>query len=93
MREGYAEHHVADVLVHEIGRMNLGSDDWRTKVHVLGENLRHHIGEEERNMFPKAKRLLSSGQLDRLATRMKRERREVLARGGRAAPKRRARAR
>jgi hypothetical protein len=88
VREGYAEHHVADIIVHELSRMDFGSDDWRTKAHVLGENLRHHIGEEERNMFPKAKMLLSGPQLERLAETMKKDRGQSLSRGGRAAPKR-----
>jgi hemerythrin superfamily protein len=88
VREGYAEHHVADVIVHELARIDMGSDDWRTKAHVLGENLRHHIGEEERKLFPKAKKLLSEPQLERLAKTMKKDRSASLARGGRAAPKR-----
>lgn len=88
VREGRQEHHVADLLLRELSRMDLSREEWRTKVHVLGENLRHHIGEEEREMFPKARKLLSAPQLDRLAERMGRQRQGILARESRPAPKR-----
>lgn len=93
VRESLTEHHVADVLVRELSRMDIGSPDWRTKVHVLGENLKHHIAEEERSLFPQAKRLLSGKQLDRLAVRMQRDRGTMLAREARPAPRARARSR
>jgi hypothetical protein len=87
VREGYQEHHVADLMLAELGRMDIASDTWRTKVHVLGESLLHHIQEEERDMVPKARKLLSGPQLDRLAERMGRDRQRMMARGSRPAPR------
>jgi hypothetical protein len=93
VREGRQEHHVADLLLRELSRMDMATDEWRTKAHVLGENLRHHIGEEEREMFPKARTILSTPQLDRLATRMRKDRGRILARESRPAPAKRSRSR
>jgi hemerythrin superfamily protein len=50
--EGLEEHHVAKVLLGEIREIEPGSDEWVAKVKVLMENVEHHAGEEESEMFP-----------------------------------------
>lgn len=68
--EGLQEHHVADLLVRELGRMPRSSPDWGPKLHVLGESLDHHITEEERKMFPTARRILPKDQVVALGKKM-----------------------
>ena len=55
--EAWEEHHVAKVLMAELRGMAPGDDRYKAKVTVLGENIKHHIGEEEGEMFPKVQAL------------------------------------
>lgn len=50
--EAYEEHHVADVLLQELASARSGGIAWTAKVKVLEEVLRHHIKEEEQQLFP-----------------------------------------
>jgi hemerythrin superfamily protein len=50
--EGVEEHHVAKVLIEELGAVEAGSDQWKAKMMVLIENVEHHAEEEEGEMFP-----------------------------------------
>jgi Mor family transcriptional regulator len=56
MTEADEEHHVAKVLIAEIERMDGSEEHYDAKVKVLGENIRHHIKEEEHQMFSKARK-------------------------------------
>ncbi len=51
--EAEEEHHVAKVLIEEIEEIGLEGDGAHAKFQVLAENVRHHIKEEEGEMFPK----------------------------------------
>ena len=57
MNEADEEHHVAKVLIAEIDRAGRKDDHRDAKFTVLAESVRHHIGEEENEMLPKAKEL------------------------------------
>ncbi len=54
MEEADEEHHVAKVLIAELEQMKGDEDHYDAKFTVLAENVRHHIKEEELDMFPKA---------------------------------------
>jgi hemerythrin-like domain-containing protein len=54
--EADEEHHVAKFLIAELEQMQGDEDNWEAKFMVLAENVRHHIKEEEREIFPKAKK-------------------------------------
>ena len=69
--EGFEEHHVADVVVNELHRLAADDERWAAKFKVLKENIEHHIQEEERNMFPVARTLLTREQQDALGAKMK----------------------
>jgi hemerythrin-like domain-containing protein len=53
--EGFEEHHVAKVLIDEIGELEAGSDSWVAKMTVLIENVEHHVDEEEDELFPEVR--------------------------------------
>ncbi len=57
MNEADEEHHVAKLLIAELGHMDPSDDHWEAKFTVLVENVRHHIREEEGGMLPHARRL------------------------------------
>ena len=55
MNEADEEHHVAKVLIAELEGMDGRENHYDAKFTVLAENVRHHIKEEENEMFSKAK--------------------------------------
>jgi len=55
MNEADEEHHVAKVLIAELESMNGREDHYDAKFTVLAETVRHHIKEEENEVFSKAK--------------------------------------
>ena len=54
VNEAKEEHHVAKLLIKELRKMNAGDEAFATKFKVLGEIVKHHIEEEEGEMFPQA---------------------------------------
>jgi hemerythrin len=69
--EGYEEHHVADLIVTELRQLAKNDEKWSAKFKVLAESLAHHIEEEERKMFPTARAVLTTEELNALGKRMK----------------------
>lgn len=55
MNEADEEHHVAKILIAELEEMDGRESHYDAKFMVLAENVRHHIKEEEGEVFPKAK--------------------------------------
>jgi hemerythrin superfamily protein len=56
MDEALVEHAGAKDLIAQLESMSPGDDLYDAKVTVLGEEIDHHVKEEEGSMFPKAKR-------------------------------------
>lgn len=55
MTEADEEHHMAKVLIAEIEEMDGSEEHYDAKFTVLSESVKHHIKEEEGEMFPNAK--------------------------------------
>lgn len=53
MDEAVEEHHVVKLLMKELSNMSASDDRYDAKYTVLAENVKHHIREEEGDMFPK----------------------------------------
>jgi hemerythrin-like domain-containing protein len=68
--EGFAEHHVADLIVGELRALSPADEQWGAKFKVLKENIEHHIQEEEGEMFRVARSAFSRDELRELAERM-----------------------
>jgi len=79
MNEADEEHHVAKVLVAELEDMDGREDHYEAKFTVLAENVRHHIKEEENEVFPKVKD--SSLDFEALSERMLRRKETLLSEG------------
>jgi hemerythrin superfamily protein len=56
MDEALVEHAGAKELIAQLEDMDTGDDLYDAKVTVLGEQINHHVKEEEGKMFPKAKK-------------------------------------
>ncbi len=59
--------------------MDIEADDptFDAKIKVLSEQVEHHVGEEEKDLFPKVKKILSAEELDILAQNMTAEQSEL----------------
>lgn len=56
MDEAVVEHASAKELIAQISEMDPGDDLYDAKVKVLSEQIEHHVGEEEGEMFPKVRK-------------------------------------
>jgi hemerythrin superfamily protein len=79
MNEADEEHHVAKVLIAELEEMKDSESHYDAKFTVLAESVRHHIKEEEGEMFPKAKD--TDIDFDALGEDMLRRKEELISEG------------
>ena len=68
--EGLEEHHVVDVLIDEAQALTPGEETWVAKLTVLIENVEHHAGEEESELFPKVRGVFATADLEAQARRL-----------------------
>lgn len=61
---------MVDLLIDELQELKPSDEEFEAKFRVMAESVRHHIQEEEEEMFPSARKLLSD-QLDELGRDMK----------------------
>jgi hemerythrin-like domain-containing protein len=66
--EAEEEHHVAKMVLSELENMPAGDERYAAKFTVLVESVRHHIREEESEMFPQARK--SNLDLEELGEQM-----------------------
>jgi hemerythrin-like domain-containing protein len=64
INEGIVEHGVAKTLIGEILQMTGGEKLYRSKVHVLGEEVMHHVDEEDQGLLSDARTAWEEGKLD-----------------------------
>lgn len=80
MDEADVEHAGAKELIAQLEEMEPGDDHYDAKVTVLGENIDHHVKEEQDEMFPKAKK--AKLDLAALGAKMLKRRQELQASRG-----------
>jgi hemerythrin superfamily protein len=68
--ESVEEHHVVHLLIGELRQMTPDDETYRAKATVLVENVRHHIDEEEGELFPQVREALGRKDLQQLAETM-----------------------
>jgi hemerythrin superfamily protein len=68
--ESLEEHHIVKWVLLEIERMSLSDERFDAKVRVLIENVRQHVEEEEKELFPQVNKTLGRGRLDELGEAM-----------------------
>ncbi|HEX3013497.1 MAG TPA: hemerythrin domain-containing protein [Methanobacterium sp.] len=57
--ERYEEHELAKKLIYELDKLDKDDEHWMPKMGVLQEIIELHIDEEEKKIFPKAKKIIS----------------------------------
>lgn len=78
--EALEEHRAAGELVlPDLLETNPGSDQFGGRAKVLKELVEHHADEEEKEMFPRAKKLLDRETLLQLGERMELRKQELVA--------------
>ena len=69
--EAYQEHHVMDLLLREISNLSEGSQDFKPKLKVLKENVKHHAEEEEEGkLFPEIREKWGAERIQELGAEM-----------------------
>ena len=76
--EAIEEHRaIGDLVLPDLKKTDPTSDQFSGRAKVLKELIEHHAGEEERDMFPRARKLMSAAQLGELGERMAQRKREL----------------
>lgn len=83
MDEADVEHAGAKDLIAQLEEAQPGDDHYDAKVTVLGENINHHVKEEEGEMFPKVKK--TELDLADLGQQMLERKEQLMSEGGKTA--------
>jgi hemerythrin superfamily protein len=75
--EAKEEHHVVDLVMPEVRETDSEAEEFAAKTKVLKELIEHHADEEEKEMFPKARKLMDRAELRELGDRMKERKKEL----------------
>jgi hemerythrin superfamily protein len=76
--EAIEEHHIVKWVLNELQDLPPTAENYDAKVSVLIENVRHHVKEEEKELFPEVRKALGRARLNELG--------EELARAKKTAP-------
>jgi hemerythrin-like domain-containing protein len=76
--EALEEHHVVDLVLPQVGN-GANPEQLKAKAKVLKELVEHHADEEEKEMFPRAKKVLSKEELRALGEQMQLRKESLLA--------------
>jgi hemerythrin superfamily protein len=68
--ESIEEHKQIKMVLADLEQTDMTTDVWGAALTVLKEDVMHHVGEEEEELFPKVREVLSKQQLEDLGTRM-----------------------
>ncbi len=79
--EALEEHHVVDLVLPEIMDTDPSADEFAAKAKVLKDLVEHHAEEEEKQMFPRAKKLMEKEQLRELGQQLAEAKQALMAKG------------
>jgi hemerythrin superfamily protein len=75
--EAFEEHHVVDLVLAELPQVDPEDERFAAKMTVLSELVKHHVEEEEEEMFPMAEKKLGAERIKELGQQL-----EQMAGGG-----------
>jgi len=76
--ESIEEHKQIKMVLADLEQTDMTTDVWGAALKVLKEDVMHHVGEEEDELFPKVRKVLSEQQLEDLGTRMEQLKMQLL---------------
>jgi hemerythrin superfamily protein len=77
--ESFEEHKQMKMVLGDLEQTDKKTEEWIAGLKVLMEDVQHHVGEEENDLFPKVKKVLSSQELEDLGERMEELKRQQMA--------------
>jgi hemerythrin superfamily protein len=80
--EALEEHHVVDLVLPEIRDTDEGSEEFSAKGKVLKDLIEHHAEEEEKQMFPKARKAMGAAELRNLGQRLEERKQQLMESSG-----------
>jgi hemerythrin superfamily protein len=75
--ESVEEHHMVVWLLSELGGLDPADESYDPKVRVLMENVRHHVKEEEGELFPNVRKVMGRKLLQDLGEQMQAAKQEA----------------
>jgi hemerythrin superfamily protein len=75
--EAYTEHDVIKHLVALVKSDRTRDEKFKAELQVLGEQVKHHVKEEESTIFKLARKCMGRAELDELGTKMSREKKRL----------------
>jgi hemerythrin-like domain-containing protein len=82
--ESLEEHHVVDLIMAELRKMRSNDERFKAKFTVMAENVKHHIEEEENELFPKVEGQLEDEDLAQQMMERKEELQQKMQSGSRS---------
>ena len=76
--EGIEEYHVVREILKELNLDPKNTVEWKVKLKVCRENVEHHVDEEETELFPDVKKVLSKDRLNQIGNDLEEKKRELL---------------
>lgn len=73
--ESIEEHHIVKWVLQEIKDLDPRDERFDAKVTVLIENVRHHVKEEEKDLFPRVRKALGRSRLNEIGEALEASRR------------------
>jgi hemerythrin superfamily protein len=77
--EAYEEHHIVANLIGELEALDPKNEQYKAKLNVLIELVKHHADEEESTMFKMAREIFDKAELEQLGERIARAKEEAKA--------------
>lgn len=68
--ESFEEHHIVVWMLSELGGLDPADESYKAKMRVLMENVRHHVEEEEQDLFPRVRSALGRKVLTELGDQL-----------------------
>jgi hemerythrin superfamily protein len=78
VEESLEEHRAAKKLIEELRSSDIESEYYDERIHILMDDVEHHIEEEEGKMFPDAEEMLGA-DLERLGMEMEKRKDQLMA--------------
>ena len=79
--EAWEEHRAAKRVLDDLERAEVDTPVFGGRAKVLKELVTHHAEEEEDDLFPKARKLMSKEELEELGERLEQRKKQLMARG------------